>query len=99
MDLAWPNLATTALHLGWQLMIAAGIMVGALVLANLARRVIESIGLSRAPLRREVLRIVSSLAYFVILAMGAATALGTLGIDVAALVAQARVHGALILRY
>lgn len=93
MDLAWPNLAATALHLGWQLMIAIGIMVGALVLANLARRVIESIGLSRAPLRREVLRIVSSLAYFVILAMGAATALGTLGIDVAALVAGAGLAG------
>ncbi|MCC7049678.1 MAG: mechanosensitive ion channel [Alphaproteobacteria bacterium] len=74
-------------------MIAIGIMVGALILAKLARRLVERIGLSRAPLRREVLRILSSLAYFVIMAMGVATALGTLGIDVAALVAGAGLAG------
>lgn len=69
-------------------------VVATVVVARIARRVIDAFAERHVvPVRREVLRILSSLAYFVILVAGVATALGTIGVDVAALVAGAGLTG------
>ena len=93
MDIAWTAFSATFLKLAWQFVIAGTIMAGAYAVARIARRLIDGLGLTRRPLRREVLRILSSLAYFAILAFGGATALGTLGVDVAVLVVGAGLTG------
>lgn len=90
---AWSGLSTVVLHLAWQAAIAAIVIGVTVVAAKIVRRVVIGFASRHGAVRREVLRILASLAYFVILVAGVATALGTIGVDVAALVAGAGLTG------